>query len=72
MALDSSAFPDFVKLLEYRNALTHGDITRSLPLWGELAQEVEAVADAETALHKIGGLTTDVAQHFGFSPPTWV
>jgi hypothetical protein len=71
-ALKPAAIADFVKLLEYRNALTHGDIVRRLPLWGnKLAQEVETVPYAELVLHRTGDITTTVAQHFGFSPPTW-
>jgi hypothetical protein len=61
---------DFLKFVEYRNALVHGDITRDLPQWGILAQEVETVASAELALHALGEFKELVAQHFGFSPPT--
>jgi len=63
---------DFLKFVNYRNALAHGDITRRIPEWGTLAQEVETVANAELALHAIGEFKKHVAQHFGFSPPTWV
>lgn len=72
-ALDPSASAELVRLLDYRNALAHGDITRKLQRWGgKLAQEVETVATAELALHMIGEFKTHVAQHFGFSPPPWV
>jgi hypothetical protein len=72
-ALDPSASAEFVRLLDYRNALAHGDITKKLQRWGgKLAQEVETVATAELALHMIGEFRTHVAQHFGFGPPPWV
>jgi hypothetical protein len=62
---------DFLKLVDYRNALVHGDIARQLAQSGTLAQEVETVANAELALHVIGEFEKHVAQHFGFSLPAW-
>jgi hypothetical protein len=66
-ALDPSASAD-LRLLEYRNALAHGDITKQLQ-GGKLAQEVETVADAEFALNTIEEFKEHVARHFGFAPP---
>jgi hypothetical protein len=69
-SLVGSESVDFLKFVNYRNALAHGDITRQIPEWGNLAQEVETVANAEFALHAIGEFKKHVAKHFGFSPPT--
>lgn len=61
----SSSTEYFTKLLEYRNALTHGDIIRHLPMWGTLAQEVENIANAELALQATAEMKLSVAAHFG-------
>lgn len=69
--LNSASTEYLDKLLGYRNALAHGNITRSLGEGG-LAQDVETTHDAEIALKKVGELIKEVAQHFGFTPPPWV
>lgn len=72
-ALDPSASAHyFVKLLGYRNALTHGDITRHIPQWGKLAQDVETVDEAKLALKTTAELAKAAALHFGFDAPPWV
>lgn len=65
-ALNTPACDDLAKLLEYRNALSHGDITRQLPKWGKLAQEVETTANAELALEAVAKMKKAAALHFGF------
>ena len=67
--LTSTAFDDFMTLLDYRNALAHGDITRKfdrLLLGDTLAQEVETVANTELALQTISEMKMAAALHFGF------
>jgi hypothetical protein len=66
---DASVYADFKGILDYRNALAHGDITKELrsPLWeNKLAQEIETVANAELALHTISEMRKAAALGFGF------
>jgi hypothetical protein len=66
---DASVYADFKGILDYRNALAHGDITRELrsPLWeNKLAQDIETVANAELALQTISEMRKAAALRFGF------
>lgn len=71
--LDSNTklYKDWDNFTQYRNALVHGQITKPIPSWGKLAQDVETIEDAKNAKATIAGMIRTVAGHFKFNVPTW-
>ena len=70
--IQTSAYSNFVRFVEYRNCLLHGKITERIPSWRKLAQEVETINNCELAQKTVSEMVTMTAQHFGFDVPTWV